>query len=481
MSLSASMNTAVSGLTASSQATEIVSSNIANAETEGYGARSLELSTSSTTSGVVVSGVSRASDESLLAERRVSEAEEGAATVTLDYYSGVEDILGAAEDSTSLTGRLDELEASLIEAQANPDSTASLDSVVTAADSAADLLNEASDEVQGAREEADHAIDEQVDLLNTTLDSLAALNDDIALYTAQGRDTSALEDQRQVLTDSISDIVPLREVKDENGQVSLYTTGGVTLVEGSYSAEIGFDSTLTITADMTVESGALSGLTVDGREVSTDQDGGFAGGTLAANFEVRDELAPATQADLDAVARDLIARFSEADTTLAEGEAGLFTDDGEAFDESSETGLAGRISVNSAVDPDQGGELWRLRSGIGAEEEGAAGDTSLLTAMAESMSESRLAESGSFEGSSQTASGMASELMSSVSNERISAESDASYATSRADSLRDTEAEQAIDTDVELMNLMLIEQAYAANAEVIAAIDEMYQVILEMV
>ena len=280
MSLSTSMNTAVSGLTASSQATEVVSSNIANAETEGYGARSLELSTSSSTSGVTVSGVSRASDESLLAERRVAEAGEGATTVTLDYYSGVEDILGAAEDSTSLTGLIDTLEASLIEAQANPDSTASLDSVVTAADAVADLLNDASDEVQGAREEADRAIDDQVDLLNTTLDSLAALNDDIALYTAQGRDTSALEDQRQLLTDGISDIVPLREVKDENGQVSLYTTGGVTLVEGSYSAEIGFESTLAISADMTVESGALSGLTVDGRAVSTTEGGGFAGGSL---------------------------------------------------------------------------------------------------------------------------------------------------------------------------------------------------------
>ena len=97
------------------------------------------------------------------------------------------------------------------------------------------------------------------------------------------------------------------------------------------------------------------------------------------------------------------------------------------------------------------------------------------------MSENRVAASGSSAGSAQTASGLASDLMSSVSNDRISAESDASYATSQADTLRDTEAAQGIDTDVELMNLMLIEQAYAANAEVIAAIDEMYQAILEMV
>ena len=48
-------------------------------------------------------------------------------------------------------------------------------------------------------------------------------------------------------------------------------------------------------------------------------------------------------------------------------------------------GLSARISVNSAVDPAQGGETWRLRDGLNAVAEGEAGSTAILSALTDSM------------------------------------------------------------------------------------------------
>lgn len=480
MGLTTSLNAALTGLSAAARATDVVSSNIANAQTDGYGRRTLGLATSASTAGVRITGVLRQSDIALLAERRVAEATEGANGTALRFIAAVEDILGTAEDDTSLAGRVAALDAALIQAVASPDSDSALDAVVTAADSLADLLNAASDAVQTARQTADQDIASQVTLLNSSLSRLADLNDQIVRYTSQSRDTSALLDQRQQLIDGIAQIVPLREVARENGQISLYTLAGVTLVDGGRAAEIGFSRTTTITADMSLASGALSGLTVDGRMVSTTSGGGFSGGTLAASFAVRDDLAPAVQRNLDAVARDMIERFAGADTTLATGQAGLFTNAGAGFDPATEAGLAGRIAVNTLVDPAQGGELWRLRSGIGAATDVAPGDATLLSALSEALSAARPTASGGLEAGSRSLSGLASDVMSSVARQRLTAESTASYSAARAETLRSTEAELGIDTDVELQNLMLIEQAYAANAKVIQTIDQMFQTLLEI-
>lgn len=480
MGLSTSLNAALTGLSAAARATDVASSNIANAQTDGYGRRSLGLTTAISTAGVKITGILRQSDIALLAERRLAEAAEGSTSVTVKFASQIEDVLGSADEGTSLAGRVATLDASLVQAAGSPDSDAALDAVLTAADSLADLLNTATTAVQSARQTADQDIASQVGQLNTALGRLAELNDQIVRYTAQNRDTSPLLDQRQQLIDGIAGIVPLREVARENGQISLYTTGGVSLVEGGRASVVGFSRSTAITADMTIGSGALSGLMVDGRAVTTSAGGGFSGGSLAAAFSVRDETAPAIQKNLDAVARDLIDRFSQADTTLAAGQPGLFTDAGGAFDAMTETGLAGRIAINAATDPEQGGALWRLRSGIGAAAPGAVGESAQLMAMANALGDSRSTASGGFEPGSRTFTGLASDMMSSVSRLRLTAESSASYAAARAETLRGTEAERGIDTDVELQNLLLIEQAWAANARVISAIDQMFQTLLEI-
>jgi Flagellar hook-associated protein len=73
MSISNAVATALSGLNVTARKAEIVSSNVSNALTEGYGRRSVSVS-SADLGGVRIDGVSRHVNEGVIRERRLAEA-----------------------------------------------------------------------------------------------------------------------------------------------------------------------------------------------------------------------------------------------------------------------------------------------------------------------------------------------------------------------------------------------------------------------
>lgn len=484
MGITSAFNNAVSGLTASSRMAEIVSANVANAMTEGYVRR--ELSISSDTlggngGGVRINGVTRVVDETLLQDKRLSDAAAANVDAKVDFFSDLESEIGDPTTAGSLNWTISEFENALLTASSMPDSTARLTAAVEAAQGVADKLNTISDDIQQARLDADHAIGEQVDALNEALAQIEELNGSITSQLATGRDASGLMDERQALIDKIADIVPIKVVERDYNQIALFTKGGAILLDG-HANEIGFTTATTMGPSLSQSAGSLSGLTVNGNAVSSTETGQFAGGSLAAAFAIRDELAPEAQANLDAVARDLMTRLESAsvDPTLLTGDAGLFTDAGSAFNAANEVGLAGRLRVNAAVDPDQGGAVWRLRDGLNATSEGLVGDASLLTAITDALAAENAPASGSYGGTLRSLSGLAADFLSIVASDRQSSELTQSYTSARKEALGQMVLEQGVDTDYELQTLLVVEKAYAANAKVIATIDALLQELLDL-
>lgn len=482
MTISSSLSNALSGLNAASRAAAVVSSNIANAQTPGYGVRQLEVQARSSAAqgqGVQVTGVQRHTDPVLLGERRLAQAESGQQQTHVAFLSSVETGLGTPGDGSSLTDRIAALDAALITAAASPQSDARLQSALIAAKDLTLTLNQASQGVQQARTQADADIANQLRHLTQAMEAVAELNTRIVTLTAQGRDASALMDQRQQLLDSVATIVPLREIQRENGAIAVHTAGGALLVDGGSIAKLGFAQTRTITAGMTVENGPLSGLTLNGRAISTAPGGLLDGGTLAAAFQIRDGLGPQTQQRLDGVALDLVERFSGLDPSLAPGSTGLFIDTGNGTTVL-EPGLAARIGIHAAADPEQGGALWRLRDGLGAASPGPTGDNGLLAALGTALNARRATSSAAFLPGSRSLATLASDLVSGIATEWLSADSRASHAAARTTTLQSAEATQGVDTDAELSRLLLIEQAFAANARVLQTVDSMIQTLLEI-
>ncbi|MBU2992366.1 flagellar hook-associated protein FlgK [Octadecabacter sp. 1_MG-2023] len=481
MSISNSLSNALSGMNAASRTAEVVSSNLANSLTEGYGRRTLSLTAASIGgqgAGVEIGSVIRHVDRGILSDRRLAESSLGGYGSLVSTMSQVEDTVGRTGEDGSISSNIVALEASLVDAASDPSSTIGLSTLGNRLSSVAQSLNDASSAVQTLREEADASIADQVDLLNTRLSQVERLNADITYSRNTGGDPSSLLDQRQQVIDDIAEIVPIRELDRDGGQVALMTPDGEMLLDGK-AKEFGFAQNNTIVADMTFAGGGLSGITVDGQPIASDGVGKLVGGSLGAAFQARDAELVTVQDGLDNIAADLMERFQDpnVDPTLAIGEAGLFTDAGSAFDIANSTGLAGRISVNAAVDPDQGGTLTNLRDGINATTSGPSGDASLLQALSSALTTTRSTTSDPVQ---QSAAGRASSLEASVGSQRLEYESELSFATARWTSLQEAEAANGVDSDYEMQMLLRVEQAYAANARVVQAVETMMQSLMEL-
>jgi len=478
MSISGSLNNAFSGLTAAARGAEVISQNLANVLTEGYGRRELQLSSRTldgSGAGVWIEGIARIVDRTVLADRRLADAALARDGRIGEFLARIETAIGQPGAPGSLAAKLAEFEAALGMAASRPDSEARLQTIVSAAEGLTRGFRAITQSIQDERMAADAAIAAQVDQLNTALARIVELNRDIRIDIASNRDATAYMDERQKLVDLVASIVPVREVPRDHGQIALFTTGGAILLDG-LAGEIGFRPTVTITADMTLGSGALSGLTLRDLPVdSAARSGILGGGSLGALFSIRDSLAPDAQAQLDAVARDLMERYEDpaADPTLPLGAPGLFTDYGAALDPLDEIGLAGRLELNALVDPARGGALWRLRDGLGAAAPGPIGQAAGLNALVNALAALRSPASGSYGPGTRTAAGLSADFLSGIGAARQAAEGDRAYATARRDTLKATELAGGVDTDQELQHLLLVEQAYGANARLITAAEEM--------
>lgn len=481
MSIAGALSNALSGLTVSSRSAEMVSNNIANALNENYARREVvvgQRTLGGTGQGVSVTGVQRIVDLVLLSDRRVAQAGTGDRQTRAQFYAKLETAIGVPGAEGSLTARVAAFETALIEAASRPESEGRLAKVADTARALARQIGVAAASVQTARADADHKIGADVTKVNAAMARVAEMNVEIREHLSSGRDPSSMMDQRQQLIDQIASVVPLREVQRDHGQIALFTTGGAVLVDGR-AAQFGFTTAGVVEADMTVGSGGLSGLTLNGLPIAISGPySTISGGTLAANFAVRDELAPAAQAKLDAAARDLVERFGSLDPTLAPGAPGLFTDAGAAFLPANEVGLAQRLSMNAAADPQQGGALWRLRDGLGATVPGPTGSSALLSALQTALTTPRQPVSGGFLPGLRSFASLSADMLSAVGTARLSADTEASFSAARSEGLRVLELQGGVDTDREMQDLLQIEKAYAANAKVIQTVDEMLALLL---
>lgn len=482
MSISAALSNALSGLTASSRAAGVVSSNLANALTEGYATRRLEIisQTGGPRTGVTIVGISRNIDQALLGDRRLADSAVAHSDTLLRFTGQLEQAVGTPDDPASLSGRVTAFENSLITAASRPEAPDRLQAAVTRAGELAATLSNVSDEIQNRRTEADNEINRSVETINTNLEQIHELNIKIVRAKDGSASLASLQDSRQSAIDRLSQFIPIRQVPRDGGAVALFTPGGAILLDSS-PATLGFSPTPVVTTQMTLGNSLLSGLQINGVNINLSAGNNpIGGGRLAALFEVRDDQGVAAQTQVDALARDLIERFQQAglDPSRAPGDPGLFTDAGAFFNTANEVGIAARITVNAAVDPNQGGELRRLRDGLGATLPGSVGEAGLLQQLQGALTTNQSLASGNLGVVARSLSGHMGSFSSLIGQDRLTREQSLSFTTSTQDSLKALELQGGVDSDAELQRLLLIEQSFGANARMIQTIDNMMQTIL---
>lgn len=480
MTLSSAFNYAMSGLAAASRSTTVVSDNLANSLTEGYRRRTLDLNSNST-GGVQIGSVIRTIDPALQKSSRAAEATYSASSVTATFYERVSDKIGTVNDDYSLAQRMTDFEAALVEATSLPDSDARLNNLAMEAEELALTIRQTATQVSDLRNASEQSIASQVEGLQRNLVNLDRTNNQILAARISGQDTSGLEDQRDQLINAINSVIPVQIYNRDNDQVALYTKGGTMLLDGVI-AEIEFDERSMVTPYMSTGNGQLSGLTIDGKAINTSINGPIGGGTLAAEFYVRDVASVEAQADLDAMAGDLILRFQDpsVDPTLGATDIGLYTDGGFFYDPANQLGIANRIEINSVVAVGGAGETWRLRDGLNAATQGPKGDTTILNNYVDALQATNTLSSPGLGTGDYNAYTVASSLMTHFTQQNTWAQQELAFSSAMYSDYQTRELEMGVDTDAELQSLMVIETVYGANARMLQAIDDMMQELLSL-
>jgi flagellar hook-associated protein 1 FlgK len=463
MSLTASMNNAISGLSTATRYASMVSSNISNALTEGYARRDINLTSRvGTSGGVRIEGISRQTNPTVTADRRHAGSD-------LAFFQAQETVMNAItrafgrDADEGISKAINDLNSALVTATGDPSNHARQSDVLSSLEGLVQTINTAAKDILAQRQEADTQIGDHVKTLREGLDQIDKLNRKISTAQANGYDANALMDRRDQEIDKIADIIPLRILPRDNGQVALYSQKGLPLLDGN-PVEIAFTPTYGIGAHHDVEQGTLSGLTVNGVEVNLASNGPLGQGALAAAFAARDEVAPNALADLDAFTADLVTRFQDTttDPSLTNG-IGIFTDKGDVFDPADSLGLSSRLSLNDDLkDP---ANLWKLQAGLGATTATTAADSTQFQRLQNALT-------GELFDKASLAS-KAGELQSSQNGALQDTSSKAGFYAGVKSEFTEQEAALGVDTDQEMQRLLQIENYYAANAKVIETLDEM--------
>ncbi len=296
-----------------------------------------------------------------------------------------------------------------------------------------------------------------------------------------------LIDERERLIDEVNAIIPVRVYTQGDGSVNLLTHGGMYLLADK-PQQLAFTRTPTITAPMAYDpagGGALSGLTLNGHDItpSGTHPQRVKEGALAGQFQVRDEIGTDFNARIDQFAADLISRFEDpaVDPTLSATDPGLFTDAGAVLDPTAIEGLAGQIDLNALVDISAGGDPARLRDGLLSAGPGPASSDTLPRALLDALRAPRSAAAIPGIDGNLSAGQMIAEITEITGILRTDAESELAARQATRETLAISEAETiGVNSDEELQSLIVIEQAYAANLQVIQTASRMLQQLTEI-
>lgn len=489
MSLTTALNNAQAIFNNSGTQSSVVSNNIANAGNTDYSRRQAMLSTDMT--GAQVVKIARADEPALQKAFLSSTSSDAAQQALLKAYESLKSgTLGGNDNEISAATYLSTFQTAMQTYAGSPSSTTAAQSAINAAQSLATSLNNATTAVQNVRADADKQISSDVDTLNGLLTQFQTANDAVKTATATSGATSSATadalDQRDSVLKQISQIVGVTTVTRANNDVALYTTGGATLFE-TIPRSVTFTPTNSYTAGTTGNSVYIDGVALTaGQGASTT-----AQGSLQASLQVRDDVAPTYQKQLDEIARGLVTTFAETNQTDSSQAVGLFTwSDGTVPTGASVvTGIAGSITVNPAVvsTSSSTGDPTLLRDGgingsdYVVNSTGDSGYSTQLDAYITAMNTKMDFDSTAGSDTSASLMDYASSSIGWLEGQRSTATT-AGENTSAALS-RSSEAysnETGVNLDEELTLMMDIEQSYKAGTKLLNTVNEMLQSVLDI-
>ncbi len=450
MSLAVALNTAVSGLFANQQAIAATSENIANVNTENFARREVNFFTDAIPdqfSGVSVE-ISRAgADRFLQGAGFSSQSDAASLTAIADALSRVEGSLGTPGDNADFATALSEAYASFAELSATPNSVAAKAVAVSRLEEAFAAFSRTLAAIDSEATAADARLNAQSARANQLLEDIFRLN-------LIAPDSNSAGDEIDARLKELSGLLDISVSRAEDGRVTVSTTDGRLLANaGGYSA-LTYTGGATATIALSTVDPDTGALTLSAADINASISSGEIGGLL----QLRNSDLPALRA------------------IVADAAQGAADDINAAYALNASVGASapmttpliveanGLFTVNSAIagDPSQlavarpsAGQAGGANDGRGAGAIASLGNAPSTQAVTQAVSQIGAASLSAGERS--------------VSAERFAQEIE----------LRRI-ADGGVNLDEELSNLILFQRSYNANARVIAAVDELFESLLNI-
>jgi flagellar hook-associated protein 1 FlgK len=269
------LSIAATGARAARGALDVTAQNIANASSDGYIRRSVQMEEVAATggqgrvgdislSGSRISGVRRNADMFRQAEVRRTNADMARATTELGGLQNVE----SAVEQAGVYSAIVEFEATLQQLASNPADPSLRASVLAGADTLARKFNIAANSLDavgtGLRFDADSSVNDT----NVISGELARVNLRLSRAGDGSSDRASLLDQRDSLLERLSGVVDISTTFAADGGVTVTTggAGGATLVSGGAAATLSMatagDGTVTFAVNgssVSLNGGSLAG------------------------------------------------------------------------------------------------------------------------------------------------------------------------------------------------------------------------------
>ena len=451
--LNASLATALSGLAAEQAAMEATANNVANVNTPGYSREVPVLVTSDPViqdpltfgTGVTLKNIESVRDPILESQIQNETQTEGQLSALVSALSQTETQFSSntGDIGTSISKFFD----SVNQLSTSPADLSLRQNLLTAANNVASSFNVASNQLASQRVSLDQSLQQTVGEINQLTQQIAQLNQQISNLQNVGRNAGTFLDQRTQLIDQLSSFIDV-SVIPSNNSLTLTTATGTALVSGNQSFQLSTQP----------DSSGTQHIYSQGSDITSTLVSGQLGGILQA----RDQHIPSIQSQLDTLASGFATAVNKVQTSGYDLNGNPSTGTNLFTIPATLPGSASAISV-AITDPS-------LIAASSDATSGSNGNAESLYA---------LRNQSVINGQSPTA--YYSGIVFNIGNLSANAKAQQDASNLVLQQLNDQRAAvSGVSLDEEAANLMRYQQAYAASAQVISAINQMMQVVINM-
>ncbi len=489
MSLNAALSIAGSGLANINAQLALVSHNIANASTPSYAVESSapeSLTAGGVGMGVLTEPAQRSVDQQLqgdLYQQNATVAGLQTTQASLQAIDAVQGTPGQGQDLASLLGNVEDQFSTLLSA---PDNATQQSQVAATASTLAQGINTLSNTYTVQRQDAQDNISAELQTLNGALGTIGQLSDQIMKLQATGQSTADLMNQRDAQVATISQLLSVKVLDQPNGDILITTASGTPLPTRGPADQLS-TSDATLQPGSYYPGGGVPPITLGGVDVTSQ----LQGGEIGANITLRDSTLPGYQAQLDEFSQNLASGFAAQGLPLFTNAAGTIPASTGPQVQSGYVGFAGNIQVNPAVLANPAA----VRDGLPSLNNGGlAGfstvianvlDNVLGTAPLASTNTQNLGPNGTLDApypAPATLSDFAATLVGTQATDGASATNQLSTEQAVQSTLQtNLSSETGVNLDTEMSNMIALQNAYGANAKIIAAVQSMFGELLSMV